>query len=620
MRRAAGLLLVAAAACAEAPSNPKTPARPALRVASSSVAASYRLSVPAPSTHYVEVQASFPARGQQALTLMLPVWTPGSYKVREYARHVDQVQAQAPDGRRLAVRKVNKNRWRVQLDGAPQARLRYRVYANEPTVRTSYVDDAYLVLAGAATFLTDPSALDAPHVVELDLEGYEDVAVALPRSEDGRLVAEDYDALVDAPIVAGALRRLPFEVEGVPHELVQLGGRGQWPDARAARDVAGLTRTLADFWGQVPYPRYLFLNVLGLGRGGLEHRGCTLMMRGAMAARTEAGYRRWLGLVAHEHFHTWNGKRLRPRVLGPFDYEREVYTHALWFVEGLTSYYDDLLVRRAGLSTEAQYLEALSGQIQRLEHTPGRLQMPLARASFEAWIEFYRRDESSENTTISYYNKGAVAGFVLDMAIRDATGGYRSLDHVMRRLYADFSGAEGYTTADLYAAFEAIGGEAVRELAVRLVETTEEVEYRGALAWVGLRFAPEAELPSAQDEAARREALRKRAWLGLESEGGGGRTVISRVVAGGPAEKAGLQAGDELIALDGYRVAGPLAERVQLYLPGDELGVLVARHGRMRTLRVQVGTQPRRFRLQIDPRANHRARRHRADWLELTPR
>lgn len=628
MRR---LLLLAAAALFGCPEATKAPAPAPVAadaaspapVHSSSVAVTYRVSVPAPSTHYVWVQASLPARGRDAITVMMPVWTPGSYLVREFARHVDRISATAPDGRRLPLEKVKKNRWRIELGGASQAILRYRLYCREASVRTNYVDDAHLVLNGAATFITDTEALGAPHEVELALEGrFGDVAVSLPKGEGGRRVAADYDALVDAPIVAGALRRLPFEVQGVPHELVQLGGEGLWPDARAARDVARVTETLARFWGVVPYDRYLFLNVIGLGGGGLEHKGSTLMMPRRFDARTQDGYRGWLGLVAHEHFHTWNGKRLRPSGLGPFDYEREVYTRGLWVVEGLTSYYDDLIVRRAGLADEAAYLKALSKQIARLEQTPGRLEMPLAQASYDAWIEFYRPDASSRNTTVSYYNKGAVVGFVLDMAIRRATGGGESLDDVMRAAYARYSGEAGYDSEALYALFESVGGAEVRALAERLAETTEEIDYGPALDWVGLRFAPEPPAPKPEaDEASRREALRKRAWLGVDVESRGGRVLITQVVTASPAEQGGLQVDDEIVALDGVRLDGALADRVRLYLPGDELEVLLARHGRMLERRVRLGARPRtKYTLQVDPRASTRAARHRGAWLEITPR
>lgn len=621
MRRAPLLLLGLLALACERRSEPApNPApRPAPKVvASSSVAVAYRVTAPRPRDHYVYVEARLPARGRDALTVMLPVWTPGSYLVREYARHVDRLEAFAPDGRALELEKVRKNRWRVSLDGAAQAILRYRVYAREASVRTNFVDDRYFVLNGAATFLTDVEALERPHELALALpEGFEDVAVDLPKTEDGRRVARDYEHLVDAPIVAGALRRLPFEVGGVPHELVQLGGEGLWNDARAAQDVQRITETLVDFWGVVPYERYLFLNVIGLGRGGLEHRGSTLMMADRFAARTEAAYRGWLSLVAHEHFHTWNGKRLRPVELGPFDYEREVYTEALWMVEGLTSYYDDLIVARAGLSSEAEYLEALSGQIERLEATPGRLEQPLARASYDAWIEFYRPDESSRNTTVSYYNKGAVVGFLIDAAIRRQTGGAKSLDDVMRGAYARFSGPKGYTREALYGVFEEVGGEAVGREVRRLVETTEELEYGPALEWFGLRFRPSPKPPREGASAAeRREHLRKTSWLGLETAARGGRLFVERVVAASPAEQAGFQAEDELVALDGIRVTDDLSRRVQLYLPGDELEALVARRGRMTTLEVRLDTRPYpKRRLEPDPKANRRAARHRASWL-----
>ncbi len=586
-------------------------------VPTSSLAVAYRLQVPAPATHYVHIQASFPARGRETITVMMPVWTPGSYLVREFARHVDRLTAENESGGSLVIQKVRKNRWRVHLGGAKQAVLRYRVYCNEPSVRTNSVDEDFLVLAGAATFLADTEALDAPHELILDIaDVYVGVAADMPEAKSGVWLARNYDHLVDAPIIAGDLRRLPFDVQGVPHELIHVGGAAQWPDERSQTDVARLAKEVVDFWRDVPYGRYLFLNVINETRGGLEHKGSTLMMTKRFQASTEAGYRSWLGLVSHEFFHAWNGKRLRPQALGPFDYENEVYTEALWFVEGLTSYYDDLLMFRAGLMSQKQYLAALSKQIKRLEGTPGRLEQPLSRASYDAWIEYYRHDESSKNTTISYYTKGSVVGFVLDMEIRHATGGTKSLDDVMRAAYLSYSKGRGYSDAELLDVFEEVGGKKVRELVRVLTTTTIPINYDRALKWAGLRFKKAKDPDMKATARSRAEKLREQTWLGVETKDRGGRLVIERVVAESPAEKAGLQFEDEIVALDGVRIQSGLADRLKLYSPKDKVDVLVARRKSMRTQSVVLGTKPLlQFDLQVDPEANQRAKKHRGEWL-----
>lgn len=624
MSRRLACLLALAAGCArpEAPPAPSASASPppAPVVATASTAVAYRISFPAPATHFVEVQATLPTRGRAELTLVMPVWTPGSYLVREYARHLERLAAFDPAGAPLAVRKVQKSRWVVATGGAPQVNLRYRIYARAQAVQQSYVDADYAVLVGAGTFLQDLDAPDAPYeVTVVRPDAYPDLAVALPWTPSGALMAADYDALVDAPLVLGPLRRRAFEVAGTPHELVTVGGDGVWPDDEAAAGAADVVRAARALWGPLDCPRYLFLNVVNGEGGGLEHRCSTLIMAQRFGARTPDALRAWLSLVAHEYFHANNGKRLRPEALGPFDYEREAYTHGLWFVEGFTSYYDDLLVRRAGRMSDEQYLETLSKQIERLEGTPGRLEQPLAMASFDAWIEFYRPDESSRNTTVSYYTKGAVVAFVLDAALRAATDGRRSLDDLMRLAHARYAGARGYDDAELLGLFEELGGPEVGALARRLVETTAPVPYDVALAYFGLRFRPD---PDAVDPKASAEAQaaaeRSRTWLGVYTQQRDGRLVISEVVVGGPAEQAGLQVDDELLALDGLRIPGAdLAARTKLYRPGDTVRVDLARRGRMRQLALTFGARPRaHYGLEVHPGAASLTAARRRAWLE----
>jgi predicted metalloprotease with PDZ domain len=306
--------------------------------------------------------------------------------------------------------------------------VQYRVYGREMSVRTNWVESSFAMLNGAPTFITlvEPSPVARPHELVVDLPpDWRGVATALdplPGVERG-FVAADFDTLVDSPILAGSPAVHAFDVDGIPHALVNIGDDRLWDGARAAADVEKIVRATRDLWGRLPYPRYLFLNVIAEAGGGLEHRDSTLIMSSRWTMRTPRRYQGWLGLVAHEFFHAWNVKRLRPAALGPFDYEREVYTTDLWIAEGLTSYYDDLLVLRAGLSTRDEYLAALSNQIQALQTTPGRLVQPVAGASYDAWIRHYRPDENSPNVAVSYYTKGAVVGFLLDMRVREATRG-----------------------------------------------------------------------------------------------------------------------------------------------------------------------------------------------------
>ena len=297
----------------------------------------YTVSFPAPHTHYVEIEASYPTEGRPSIELMMAVWTPGSYLIREYERHVEALTAADPARAPLAVEKTRKNRWRVATNGAGTVWVRYRVYAHEMSVRTNWVDDEFALINGAPTFIT---------LVESPSRRRHDVRVVLPRAwtrslsgmtaglGENTYTAPDYDTLVDSPIVAGSPSVYEFSVGGKPHYLVNFRERGVWNGPQAARDLAKVAETIAQFWGNVPFDRYYFLNIVGSAKNGLEHRNSTVLNIPLDATSTREGYLDWLNLASHEYFHAWNGKRLRPAELGPFDYENEMYTRALWFVEG----------------------------------------------------------------------------------------------------------------------------------------------------------------------------------------------------------------------------------------------------------------------------------------------
>ena len=504
VRSATLFAIVAASACRSGSDDPppaqksSPPAPAALRPAPvprapDSDALEYTLRLPEAAQHLIDVELVVKEPGE-TLTLALPVWTPGSYLIRDYSRHIEGFSATAKSGEPLEVEKVAKNRWRVAApEGGPVA-IRYRVYGRELTVRSNFVDSDFAIINGAATFLSPESQTRAPHDLKIELPaGWEASATSLRHHPDdaaNHYVATDFDELVDSPIVLGNPTIRTFAIQDVPHTLALFGDLEEWDVERSAADVARISRTIAEFWGDIPYDRYVFLNVVAGVRNGLEHLHSTLMTIPPGTTRDDKSYRGWLGLVSHEFFHTWNGKRLRPDALGPFDYGAENYTPSLWIVEGLTSYYDDLLLRRAGLLDRQQYLEALSGQIETLQTTPGRLTQTLSAASFDAWIKHYRPDENSANTAISYYVKGAVAGFLLDAEIRRRTRGQKSLDDAMRLAYSRHAGDRGYTPEDFRAVVEEIIGTELGPQFRALLESTEEVDYGSTLRFYGLEFAP----------------------------------------------------------------------------------------------------------------------------------
>ena len=594
----------------------------------------YTVRFPAPESHYVEVVAAIPTAGAADIELMMPVWTPGSYLVREYARNVEAVAARASTGGpSLGVTKTRKNRWTVATAGAPTVHVSYRVYAREMSVQSNWVDASFAILNGAATFLTLVDRTPRPHEVTLVpppgwLRSVTGMPAA-PGSAPHRYLAADFDTLVDCPIYLGNPAIYEFIVDGKPHLLVNEGEGGVWDGPRSARDVEAIVRAARGLWGQLPYEKYVFFNLLVEGGGGLEHKSSTVLMASRWSTRTRPAYLGWLDLASHEYFHTWNVKRLRPVELGPFDYESEVLTKSLWLAEGVTSYYDRLLVRRAGLCTVAEYLEGnppgptadstdSKNDIESLQETPGRLVQPLETSSFDSWIKYYRRDENSVNTSISYYTKGAIAGMLMDAKVRQATDGARSLDDAMRLAYTRYSGAKGYTPAEFRATVSEVAGTDLSAFFVRLLESTEELDYTEALAWYGLRFKP---VGAADDKEKDKETGKERkppkAWLGLTTTATNGRLNVTVVKRETPGIAAGFNVGDEILAIGDERVTPEVwSRRMEQYRPNEKVSILIARRGRLQRLEATFGVEPvSRFKIEIDPQATEAQKAHRKAWL-----
>jgi predicted metalloprotease with PDZ domain len=573
----------------------------------------YTLRFPQPQTHYVEVTAVVPTSGRAQVELMMAVWTPGSYMVREYSRHVEAVTAAAQDGRALEVGKSDKNRWRITTGGSPFVTVNYRVYAREMTVRTNWVETDFAMLNGAPTFMTLADDGARPHEVTIEpATGWRTSMTGLAEIPGAphRYRAPDYDTLVDSPIVVGNPAVYEFSVEGREHYLVNIGEGGTFDGARAAKDLETIVAHYARMWGSLPYDKYLFLNMLTLvndGGGGLEHRNSTMLMASRWATGTRRAYLSWLGLASHEYFHAWNVKRLRPVELGPFEYEEEVLTRSLWVAEGVTDYYADLALHRAGLSTREELLDGISNQIENLQNTPGRLVQSVEQASFDAWIKYYRPDENSPNVAVSYYTKGAVLGFLLDAKIRAATKGEKSLDDVMRTAFAKFSGARGFTPDEFRAVAEQVSGVSLASFWATAVEGKAELDYTEALETFGLRFRP---------VDAPRSDRPGRAWLGMSTRNDGGRLVVSEVRRETPAYVAGLNVDDEILAINGFRVrTDQLAGRMDQYKPGDKATLLIARRDQVLTLEATFGAEPaRRWRLEVNPDATS-AEEQRRRWL-----
>ena len=569
----------------------------------------YTLNFPAPQTHYVEVTATVPTGRRADVDLMMAVWTPGSYLVREYARNVEAVTAAGPDGRALDVDKSKKNHWRIATGGAPSITLKYRLYCREMSVRTNWVESDFAMINGAPTFITLADLAPRPHEVIINpAPAWKRSVTALPEMGGGehRYRASDYDTLVDSPIVIGNPAVYDFVVDGKKHSLVNVGEGGVFDGARAAKDLETIVKEDRRLWGFLPYDRYVFFNMITETGGGLEHKNSTVLMTNRWATRTRRAYLSWLELASHEYFHAWNVKRLRPAELGPFNYEDENTTRSLWIAEGFTDYYAEQQVHRAGLSTRDEYLEGLSNAIEALQTTPGRLVQSAEMASFDAWIKYYRPDENSPNTSISYYTKGTVIAFLLDARIRKETA--KSLDDVMRVEYERFSGAKGYTPEEFRVEAEKATGISLKQFWDTAVESTAELDYSEALDTFGLRFKPAP--PAAADRPAK-------IWLGITTRNDNGRLLVTQVQRGSPADLAGINVDDEILAIDDFRVrADRFENRLEQYRPGDRVSVLVARREQLLKVDVPLASEPvKSWRLEVSPNATETQRRNLDAWL-----
>jgi predicted metalloprotease with PDZ domain len=572
----------------------------------------YSLSFPAPHTHYVEVRAEFPTARQPRIELMMAVWTPGSYLVREFSRHVEDVKAADGAGRPLAVEKSDKNRWQVATGGAATAVVSYRVYAREMSVRTNWVESGFALLNGAPTFMTLTDGSPRPHEVTIvPAAGWQRSMTGLAAMAGGehRYSAPDYDTLVDSPILVGNPAVYEFTIDGKKHYLVNEGEAGIFDGPRAARDLETLIHEHRRMWGQLPYDKYVVLNVLTavpgqFAGGGLEHKNSTVLMAAPWVTRTRASYLAWLELASHEIFHVWNVKRLRPVELGPFEYETEVHTRSLWIAEGVTEYYGVLLTHRAGFSNRDEFLNNISGMIEEVQTLPGARVQSAELASFDAWIKYYRPDENSANSSMSYYTKGAVLGFLLDARVRKATNGARSLDDVMRAAYAKFSGARGFTPADFRAVVEQVAGVSVASFWESAIEGTAALDYAEAMEVFGLRFRP--------------AGAGTRPWLGITTRNESGRLLVSTVRRDTPGFSAGLNVDDEILAIGEFRVrADRWDNRLDQYKPGDRVSMLLARRERLIRVDATLGTEPpRQWRLEVSPEATDVQKTRLAAWLQ----
>ena len=585
---------------------------PAISVAQTSrpvppVEIAFTVGMSRPHTHMFEVDVKIKrAPDSNALaqeSLIMPVWTPGSYLIREFERNVQDFAAKDAAGQPLNWEKIDKNTWRVSTNGAKEWHATYRVYANELSVRTSELNSGHAFWNNANLLMYLDGYLQNPSTVQVLAPDVWKVATGLPIAPGPKntFAAENFDVLYDSPFEVSAFKTIVFNVKGVPHRIV-IDGEGNYDPERMRRDVQKIVETEVEIMGgEIPYKDYTFiLHLRANAGGGLEHRNSTALGyprfgfriatgdRNTTAApnptqQLERDYRSFLGLVSHEFFHLWNVKRIRPDALGPFDYTRENYTKLLWVAEGITDYYADVALRRANLISERDFLTATARSFQQLQNTPGRLVQTVEESSFDSWIKYYRQDENSINSQVSYYDKGGIVGMLFDLEIRKRSNGTKSLDDVMRYLVTEyFKKDRNYTPTDFQKACELMAGSSLEELFAKYVRGKEELDYNAALSAAGLKL----ETTTIGEGGKPIE----RAYFGADTVWENDRLIVRRVYAGSPAYDQGLNTGDQIVALNNMRVTREFFDaRMAERKPGDLINLTIFRFDDLSTLLIKLG-------------------------------
>lgn len=543
---------------------------------------SYKISMSKPATHLLEVEMRMKwAQMPDQAELKMPVWTPGSYLVREYARHVQDFAVTDGSGRKLNWRKTNKNTWQVDSKRAVEIVANYRVYSNKLTVRTNELNDEHAFWNNAALLMFPKGQLKAASTVNVNPFGNWKVATGLPKAGDGNTFrAENFDVLYDSPFEVSNFNETTFTVQGKPHRYV-ITGEGNYDLKALARDTTKIIEEAYKIFGELPYEDYTFIVNLR-GGGGLEHLNSTALQWNRFGFKPKSRYTAFLNLVAHEYFHLWNVKRIRPDALGPFDYENENYTKLLWVAEGATAYYEGVLLRRAGLVSDKEVLNGKATLISDLQSRPGRFETSLEEASMDAWIKFYRQDENSVNNQISYYDKGEFVNMMLDVSIRTASNGSKSLDDVMRHLNNEFyKKGRNFTPEDYQKVSEMMAGKSLDDFFSKYVRGEAEIDVNAIVAGIGLKLEGS-------------QSNRGRAYIGADTVEENGRLTIRSVPAGTPAYEQGLNTGDQIVAIDGYRAG---SQFLQTYIgekkPNDTVRLTIFRFDKLRDITFTLGVSGR---------------------------
>ena len=566
----------------------------------------YTLAMPAPQSHYFEVKMELGGFSADYTDVKMPVWAPGSYLVREFSKNVEGFQARTASGQALAAEKISKNTWRVKHPKQANFQVSYRVYAFELSVRTSFIDADHGYLNGTSVFMypADNKMLGSTVVVQ-PAAGWNQVSTAL-RPGPGKFTysAASYDELADSPMEIGNQKILEFTANGTPHQIAMYGTY-QADDAKLVADMKRVCEEAHRVVGQNPLDHYVFIvHNLERGGGSLEHLFSTTLEVSRTTYGTDAGYKSFMGLVAHEYFHLWNVKRIRPTALGPFNYDEENYTHMLWVSEGMTEYYSKQIDQRAGIISREEYLGKLGNAIGEVENTPGNRIQSAAESSFDAWIKYYRPNENAINTQISYYSKGDLIGTWLDLNIAQATKGAKHLDDVFRLLYDTYykKAGRGFTDQEFQDAVATVAGKRYDDFFRNSVYGTQPIDYATALGYAGLTLTA--------------APLSAEGTLGANFSNRTGKLLVASVIRDGAAWNTGLSTNDEVLLINGLV---PSEESVKVLVSGsvgNEVTLQVKRDGLTRDIKLKMLPNPdRRYTIQAVSSPTADQQKVLAKWL-----
>jgi predicted metalloprotease with PDZ domain len=533
----------------------------------------YIISMPRPQTHYFEVEVRLKNYGGDFVEFKLPVWTPGSYLVREYAKNVEGfTAANRADRSPVPFTKTSKSTWRVEHRGIADLVVKYSVYSFEETVRMSFLDEDHAFIMSNTLLMYIDDLKETSSILRLNVpEQWKEVSTTLTeiKGQTYAYYVPNYDILVDSPIEIGNHEVIAFTASGVPHEIAMCG-RANYNSEKLKRDFTKIVESATAIFDDNPNEKYVFIiHNAGRGQGGLEHLSSTVLGVRRDAYNNDKSYNNFLSLVAHEYFHLWLVKRVKPVELEVLDYEREMYTDLLWVMEGFTSYFEEKIMLRAGLFDEKQFLENLLTAMSNIQNLPGASVQSVVESSYDAWIKAYRKNENSQNSQVSYYSKGMLLGALLDLHIIQNTNGEKSLDDVVNYLYYQFykKKGKGITANDIKKVAEKTGNANLYDFFNECVYGTANLDNEKYLHYAGIGLVE-----------TNKEVNSK--YLGISFADKNGHLMVNSVFRGSAAYDCGLNAGDELIAIDGYRLSAEnISSVIDQFKVSEKVKVLYNRDG-----------------------------------------